>query len=131
VSPQPPDQNRATLAWKDVGAPRLDALLKARALTNGQVARLLGVDPSLVSRFRNGRRVPDADQLAVMVGAADGSVDDVLGLRAGSSRVRAAKATVPQHLVERLLRDADRLTAAALDVRESSAAWKKKRPASR
>jgi transcriptional regulator with XRE-family HTH domain len=126
VSPQPPAQNRATLAWKDVGAPRLDALLKGRRLTNGQVGRLLGVDPSLVSRFRNGRRVPDADQLAVMVAAADGSVDDVLGLRAGARRVRAPKATVPQHLVDRLLRDADRLTAAALDVREASSAWKKK-----
>lgn len=112
-----------------MGAPRLHALLKARALTNAQVARLLGVDPSLVSRFRNGRRVPDADQLAVMVGAVDGSVDDVLGLRPGSRRVPAAmgKPAVPHHLVLRLLRDAERLSAAALEVREAASSWKKAR----
>lgn len=120
-------QNRATVAWKDVGAPRLDTLLRGRGLTNAQVARLLGVDPSLVSRFRNGRRVPDADQLAAMVGAADGSVDDVLGVRSGRRRVPAAgKAAVPKHLVLRLLRDAERLTAAALEVREAAGSWKRK-----
>ncbi|MET0554205.1 MAG: helix-turn-helix transcriptional regulator [Vicinamibacteria bacterium] len=114
------------MAWKDVGAPRLNALLKERGLTNRQVAGLLKVDPSLVSRFRNGRRVPDADQLATMVGAVEGSVDDVLGLRPGARRVRAAKATVPRHLVLRLLRDAARLTAAASEVREATSTWKKR-----
>jgi transcriptional regulator with XRE-family HTH domain len=114
------------LAWKDVGAPRLNALLKARGLTNGQVARQVGVDPSLISKFRHGRRVPDADQLAVMVGAAEGSVDDVLGIRPGARRVPKAKTTVPRHLVLRLLRDAERLTAAALEVREATSSWKKK-----
>lgn len=116
------------MAWNDVGAPRLDALLRARGLTNAQVGRLLGVDPSLVSRFRNGRRVPDADQLAAMVAAVDGSVDDVLGIHPGPRRVRAAKgkAAVPRHLVLRLLRDAERLTAAAQEVREAAGTWKKK-----
>jgi transcriptional regulator with XRE-family HTH domain len=114
------------LAWKDVGAPRLNALLKQRSLTNGQLARLLDVDPSLVSRFRNGRRVPDADQLSILVEAAGGSVDDVLGLRPGVRRVPTSRATVPRHLVLRLLRDAERLTAAALEVREATASWKKK-----
>jgi transcriptional regulator with XRE-family HTH domain len=126
VSARAPAENRATLAWKDVGAPRLDALLKGRGLTNARIGLLLRVDPSLVSRFRNGRRVPDADQLAAMVGAADGSVDDVLGLRPGRRRVRAPKATVPRHLVLRLLRDAERLTAAATEVREAAGSWKKK-----
>ena len=120
-------QNRATLAWKDVGAPRLDALLKRRRLTNRQVAHVLGVDPSLVSRFRNGRRVPDADQLALMVGAAEGSVDDVLAVRPGKGRVPAAGGSVPPHLVLRLLRDAERLTSAANEVREATSSWRKRR----
>jgi transcriptional regulator with XRE-family HTH domain len=124
---RPAAQNRATLAWKDVGAPRLNALLKERGLTNAQVAGLLDVDPSLVSRFRNGRRVPDADQLSIMVESAGGSVDDVLGVRPGARRVPTARAAVPRHLVLRLLRDAERLTAAAVEVREATSGWKKRK----
>jgi transcriptional regulator with XRE-family HTH domain len=114
------------LAWKDVGAPRLNALLKSRGLTNKQVARLLGVDQSFISKFRNGRRVPDADQLALMVSAAGGSVDDVLALTPGSHKAPAAGGAVPRHLVLRLLRDAERLTAAATEVREATRPWKRK-----
>jgi transcriptional regulator with XRE-family HTH domain len=119
-------ENRATLAWKDVGAPRLNALLKQRGLTNQQVADILGVDQSFISKFRNGRRVPDADQLALMVNAAGGSVDDVLAMKPGGRRVRSSGGAVPRHLVARLLRDVERLTAAASEVREASGSWKRK-----
>jgi transcriptional regulator with XRE-family HTH domain len=110
-----PAQNPATLAWIDAGAPRLDWLLKKRGLTNAQVGKALAMDPTAISRFRNGRRVPDADQLAAMVVLARGSVDDVLGITS-EGVLRIPERTMDDALEQRLARSARRVQAAANDV---------------
>jgi len=68
--------------WRDLGGPRLDQLLKSSGIKSIRVARELGVDQSMVSRWRSGERVPDADQLGEMLRMANspGLADYVLGL---------------------------------------------------
>lgn len=71
--------------WKAEAAERLDAALEAAHKRTTDVARALraagiSADPSMVSRWRSGERVPDADQLAAMLKLCGGSADVVLGL---------------------------------------------------
>jgi transcriptional regulator with XRE-family HTH domain len=68
------------LAWQDEGCQRLDKALEDARLSNAAVAREMGVDPSLVSRWRSGERVPDAEQLRRVLVMAGASADYVLGL---------------------------------------------------
>lgn len=66
-----------------------------------EVARTLGVDQSVVSRWRSGDRVPDADQLATMLRLveAPGLGDYVLGLTAlNPVEVRRLRADVARLL---------------------------------
>lgn len=97
---------RDAMAWgwnDDGGAARLDKLLRDAGLNSTRVADELNVDRSLVSRWRSGERVPDAEQLAAMVILAHGSADDVLGV--------APPRGVQPHLVD-VLRAAGQLQAA-------------------
>lgn len=71
--------NRDDMAWTDRAA-ALDEALKRARLSSAEVGRRLGVDPSNVSRWRSGERVPDAEQLAVMLEMAGASADEMLGL---------------------------------------------------
>lgn len=97
--------NRDVPSWRSQGALRLDRVLRLAHLTNVKVAQHLSADPSLVSRFRSGERVPDADHLATMLELAGASADAVLGL-------------VPLEVVERVTREAEKMEAVAksLDV---------------
>jgi transcriptional regulator with XRE-family HTH domain len=85
--------------WKAEAAERLDAALEAAQKRTTDVARALraaGIkaDPSMVSRWRSGERIPDADQLAAMLKLCGGSADAVLGLSghvgAENAQLRAA-----------------------------------------
>ncbi len=76
-------QNPAIMTWQDEGGRRLDQLLKSSRVKSVAIAERLGVDDSLVSRWRSGDRVPDADQLRemlVMAGRPTGMGDYLLGL---------------------------------------------------
>jgi transcriptional regulator with XRE-family HTH domain len=70
--------------WVDGPARRLDQLLEAAEVKNIDLARQLDLDPSTISKYRSGERVPRADELAAMIERAGGSADEVLGLRAAS-----------------------------------------------
>lgn len=91
--------------WDSKGGPhrRLDELLESADLSNVAVAKRLGCHNSLVSRFRKGQIVPNADQLGQMVEMAGGSADYVLGIRPD----------VPPELTRDVLDLAERLVAAA------------------
>jgi transcriptional regulator with XRE-family HTH domain len=85
---------RACVAWK--GAARLDQLLQNAGISSAQLGRELKVDPSLVSRWRNGERVPDVEQFAHMVRRAGASADEVLEIKPGGSV--ASRAALAQEL---------------------------------
>ena len=44
---------------------RLDGVMQLIGLSNAHLARLAAVDPSVISRYRNGRRIPDASHDAI------------------------------------------------------------------
>lgn len=74
--------NAPAVAWSDEGGKRLDQALRAREIKSVDVARALGVDHTLVSKWRRGQRQPKPDQLTAMlrlIGGA-GLGDYVLGL---------------------------------------------------
>lgn len=76
---------------KNGPASRLDKLLEDAEISSAQIARELSVDPSTITKYRKGSRIPDADALAYMVKRAGASADEVLGLKpAGSVTSRAA-----------------------------------------
>lgn len=71
------------MSWDSKAGPaaRLDKLLEQAGLSSAQLARELKIDPSTVTKYRNGTRVPDANTLAYLVKRAGGSADEVLGLK--------------------------------------------------
>lgn len=61
---------------------KLIALKTARNLTNQQIADLSGVPLSTVTRILSGQTEnPNIQTIADIVGALDGSMDDILGLK--------------------------------------------------
>jgi hypothetical protein len=109
------------------GAPRLNALLKARDLTNKQVARLLVSTRASSASSGTAGAFRDADQLALMVSAAGGSGRRRAG--PGAGRAQGSRLPAVPSLDTwccGLLRDAERLTAAATEVREATRPWKRK-----
>jgi hypothetical protein len=116
-------QNRAAMSWKDEGARNLDNLLKAYRVTNASVARALSMDDSLVSRWRSGERVPDVDQLVAVLKMVGGSADAVLGL--GSAPAPTPQ-QYPPHLVERVMKEAERLEAAARQLQQAAKVQRKR-----
>jgi len=95
------------LMWRAAAA--FDKLLKAKGLTNVEVARLIKVSSATISRYRSGERAPDPDSLAVMCQALGISADELLGLEVSEQRAADHLAREAARLVEA----ADRLTAAA------------------
>src|SRR5574341_1363579 len=66
-------QNSAVAArWADGPAQRLDNLLRAARLRDVDLAKALAVDPSTISKYRSGERIPRADILAEMIERARG-----------------------------------------------------------
>ncbi len=45
---------------------KLDLLFKELALTNAQVAKTAAIDPSLISRFRTGKRIPSQNNVQIL-----------------------------------------------------------------
>jgi transcriptional regulator with XRE-family HTH domain len=100
-------------------ATRLDKLLAEADISSADLARELRLDPSTITKYRNGTRIPDADALAYMIKRAGGSADEVLGIRPLSSVPSAA--TLRRHLaaidaarkaIEDTTRDASELDSA-------------------
>ena len=58
---------------------RLRQLRLERGLTQAQLARMLGVSPSSVGMYEQGRREPDGDLLARMAAVLRCSTDELLG----------------------------------------------------
>lgn len=66
---------------------KLIALKSARNLTNQQIADLSGVPLSTVTRILSGQTEnPNIQTIADIVGALDGSMDDILGLRSTAQK---------------------------------------------
>lgn len=71
--------------WQQSAADRLDRLLSEAGLRNVDISRAMvsagfKADQSMVSRWRSGERVPDADQLYGLLRLCGGSADVVLGI---------------------------------------------------
>ena len=58
---------------------QLRSAMRARGLTNAQVAEALGVDRTTVSSYRGGRTLPDLERLVRLASALDLSVGELLG----------------------------------------------------
>jgi transcriptional regulator with XRE-family HTH domain len=86
------------LSWSE-RAPILAKALKDKGLSGAEVARRLNYDPSHVSRWLRGGRVPDAEQLESMLRLADYSADELLGITSSALRRRAEEA---QRMIDRL-----------------------------
>ena len=66
---------------------KLIALKTARNLTNQQIADLSGVPLSTVTRILSGQTEnPNIQTIADIVGALDGSMDDILGLKSQAQK---------------------------------------------
>lgn len=66
---------------------KLIALKSARNLTNQQIADLSGVPLSTVTRILSGQTEnPNIQTIADIVGALDGSMDDILGLKSPAQK---------------------------------------------
>ena len=66
---------------------KLIALKTARNLTNQQIADLSGVPLSTVTRILSGQTEnPNIQTIADIVGALDGSMDDILGLKSPAQK---------------------------------------------
>jgi transcriptional regulator with XRE-family HTH domain len=63
-------------------AERLRQLRQERRLTQAQLARMLGVSPSTIGMYEQGRREPDGDLLARMASVLRCSTDELLGVEA-------------------------------------------------
>jgi transcriptional regulator with XRE-family HTH domain len=85
-------QDGDTVSWTDDGCRRLDSALQAKRITSTRLAAGLGVDRSLVSRWRSGERIPDVDQFAYMVDLLRVSADEILGLNVEGERSRLRRA---------------------------------------
>lgn len=95
------------MRWAAGAAKNLDKLLEAAEVKNVDLARALGVHPSTISKYRSGERVPGADELAVMIEAAHGSADVVLGLRPATIDPAVLRAVV--HLSRKVVEAAPQL----------------------
>ena len=66
---------------------KLIALKTARNLTNQQISDLSGVPLSTITRILSGQTEnPNIQTIADIVGALDGSMDDILGLRSTAQK---------------------------------------------
>lgn len=65
---------------------RLRRIMLMRDKTNYELANALYVTPSTISGYRNGRRSPDVEQLALLARELDVSADYLLGLSDDDSR---------------------------------------------
>lgn len=88
--------------WQAQAAKRLDEAMERGGIRSAAAARALKAaglkgGPSMVSLWRNGKRVPDADQLAALLRLCGGSADEVLNLRPGPDLARAFRAEVAEH----------------------------------
>ncbi len=63
-------------------ADRLIQIRTERGMTQSQLAKLLGVSPSAVGMYEQGRREPDGETLARMAGVLQCSTDELLGVKA-------------------------------------------------
>ena len=105
------DQDRDVVSrWGFGPEKRLDALLKRQRISSVRIAKALSVSGSLVSKWRNGTRTPDAYELGVMVALANGSTDDILGIRPSAG------------LIEAMLRHVDQAEDALRQLRERAKA---------
>jgi transcriptional regulator with XRE-family HTH domain len=60
---------------------RLDQALHRMGLTSTQLAREMGLDASIINRYRSGDRTPSPTRLAYLIRRANASADEILGLR--------------------------------------------------
>lgn len=85
---------------------RLSILRKSRGYTQNDVAQIMGVKNSAVSKWECGRTLPDAEQLTALAKFYDVTVDYLLGVSGEQSLFDDAR--VPKSEVQSLF---DRLTA--------------------
>jgi len=62
----------------------LDVLMTRRAVTGASLARTISVDPSLITRLRNGTRASVTDETATLIADALGVSVDTLSAEASS-----------------------------------------------
>ena len=81
-------QNRRRMAWtwREDGSAALDLEITRKKLSYRAFGEAMGVSGSLVSRWCNGSRTPDADQLAAACRTLGASADTLLGLQPLSQR---------------------------------------------
>lgn len=63
---------------------KLNALITKAELTNSDLAQIIGVSPSTVSRLRNGEVTMTLEYATGMVMAAGGSLDELVGIKAAT-----------------------------------------------
>lgn len=98
--------NPPTIAIAD----RLRASRKARALSQSALAELADLQPSAVSHFETGRRVPSVDNLRLLADALCVSADYLLGRTRKPTATGPAADAVLQQLTELSAADQARVT---------------------
>lgn len=91
-------------------ADRLRASRKARALSQSALAELADLQPSAVSHFETGRRVPSVDNLRLLADALCVSADYLLGRTRKPTATGPAADAVLQQLTELSAADQARVT---------------------
>jgi transcriptional regulator with XRE-family HTH domain len=88
-------------------------------VSTAQLAKALHLSEAAVSRWRKGKRIPNADALYLVLRAVGGSADEVLGLGDDATvKPALADAALPPHDVELLQKRLERAEAALQSARE-------------
>jgi DNA-binding XRE family transcriptional regulator len=77
---------------------RLKAIRKARSMSQSDLAKACGLEPSAVSHFETGRRAPNLTNLVKLADALKTSADELLGIQTAIQKLReSTKCPCPCH----------------------------------